>query len=181
MSHFVRSFSRRKTFLEALELAESETKAAALAGGTLKQFRRWAEEDENFKKDWDDALEAGTDYLEDVATERAVTKSDALMLHMLKVRRPEKHDRAKQVEVGGTINVEGAKGKLLNKLAQIRAQAALEAQERDAEEKREEEGEAEEIRLLPAPGQEFSAGPAIARGCKRSRKIAGVGRGAASA
>lgn len=176
MSHFVRSFSRRKTFLEALEMAESESKAARLAGGDIRQFRRWAEDDENFKKDWDDALEAGTDYLEDVATERAISKSDALMLHMMRVRRPDKHDRAKQVDMGVTINVEGARAKLLNKLQAIRNQTI----ENGASEKEREE-EQEEIKLLPAPGQEFAPEPAVSRGSKRRRQTKDSGRGAAAA
>jgi hypothetical protein len=176
-ANFVRSFARRRKFLEALEMAESETKAAALAGGTIRQFRRWAEDDENFKKDWDDAAEAGTDYLEDVATERAINKSDPLMLHMLKVRRPDKHDRASKLELGGTLNVEGSRSKLLNRLAALRAHKAIES----GQESQEAQEEVPEVKLLPAPGQEFKPEPRVNRGCKRRSQAKTGGRGAAAA
>ena len=50
----------------------------------------WREADEDFAKDWEDAVEAGTDALEDVAIERAKNSSDTMLIFMLKARRPEK-------------------------------------------------------------------------------------------
>lgn len=168
-----RTFRKRHLFLEALEVSESETKAARMAGEDIRFFRRWRDQDENFRKDWEDALEAGTDHLEDAATERALTKSDPLMLAMLKARRPDKFDRGNKLQLTGTINVEGSKAKLLNKLAKLRAeQARIEGAQKAEEEEQEKEGQekAEEQKLLPAPGKPFEPGVLIVRGSKRRRQ-----------
>jgi hypothetical protein len=94
MSRFVRTFRARKAFLDSLAAGDSLSKAARAAGGTTSIFKRWRAEDENFASDWDEALEEGTDFIEDTATDRAMKKSDPLMLAILKARRPEKFDRA---------------------------------------------------------------------------------------
>jgi hypothetical protein len=120
---FVRTYKRRKAFLDALEAGNSDSGAASLAGGTLRQFRKWAAEDPNFEQDWKDAVEAGSDFIEDVATTRAIKKSDTLMLAILKARKPEKYDRGGKLELSGTVNVEGSRQKLLNRLAKIQAAA----------------------------------------------------------
>jgi hypothetical protein len=176
MTRLVRSFAKRKAFLDALELGESETKAAMRAGGNIGQFRAWKNSDPDFAADWNDALEAGTDYLEDVATERAVEKSDALMLHMLKVRRPDKHDRANKLELSGGINVEGSKTKLLNKLARIQAEKLAQAGGKTEDAGVQEETE---VKLLPAPGQPFAEQRPVDRGSKRRRKAESLGRASA--
>ncbi len=47
--------------------------------------------DEQFKADWDDAVEQGTDALEDAAVQRAIKeKSDTMIISLLKSRRKEK-------------------------------------------------------------------------------------------
>ncbi len=78
------------------------------AGLTRSRAYQWRTEDEAFAKAWDEAVEEGTDRMEDEAYRRAVqgtTKpvyqqgrkvgevqefSDTLMIFMLKGRRPEK-------------------------------------------------------------------------------------------
>ena len=40
---------------------------------------------------WEDALEGGTDLLEDVARQRAINGSDRLLMFLLKARRPKKY------------------------------------------------------------------------------------------
>lgn len=127
MSHrFVRSHRTRKAFLDALGVGDSESTAAAKAGGTIREFRKWKKEDEYFAADWDEAIEEGTDFIEDIATQRAILKSDPLMAMILKARRPEKYDRnSGKASVEVTVNVEGAKQKLLNKVARIKAQRQL--------------------------------------------------------
>lgn len=116
----VRSFDKRKKFLDELELGMSPSRAAMAAGESLGFFKRWKESDANFARDWDEAVEQGTDYLEDEATIRATKKSDPLMMFMLKARRPDKYDRGSKLELSGGISVEGSKAKLLNKLAKMR-------------------------------------------------------------
>lgn len=121
MSQFVRTFKRRKLFLDQLAVGSSISFAAQAAGGTTQNFRRWRETDPDFAADWDDAIEQGTDYIEDIATERAMKKSDPLMAMILKARRPEKYDRGGKLELSGQINVEGSKAKLLNRIARLQA------------------------------------------------------------
>ena len=99
--------------------------SANAAGGSARIFKRWREDDEDFSKDWDEAIEEGTDYIEDTATTRALTKSDALMAMILKARRPDKYDRGGKLELSGGINVEGSRAKLLNRIARIQAAGAV--------------------------------------------------------
>lgn len=172
MSQFVRTFKRRRIFLDQLEAGNSISFSAHAADGTTQQFKRWKDSDPNFASDWDDAVEAGTDYIEDVATERALKKSDALMQMILKARRPDKYDRGGKLELSGGINVEGSKSKLLNKIARLQAAgqftgtpigegAALPGTESSKEEITPEQ------KLLPAPAS------VPERGGKRRRASAG--------
>lgn len=176
MSAFVRSYAVRKRFLDSLEVGDSPSKAARRAGGDLQNFKSWRNSDENFKKDWEEAEEQGTEFLEDAATERAIDKSDPLMMFMLKARKPEKYDRGGKLELSGNLNVEGSKAKLLNKIAKLQAlkQGAIEVSGERAQEGQE---EVQEVKALPAPGEQFKPQPAVDRGSKRRRKVAGVGRG----
>jgi hypothetical protein len=109
MSRFIRSYKARKIFLDQLAVGNSISFSAHAAGGTAGNFRRWRQEDENFAQDWDDAIEDGTDFIEDVATERALKKSDALMAMILKARSPDKFDRGSKLELSGGISVDGSK------------------------------------------------------------------------
>lgn len=127
MSRFVRTFKARKLFLDCLAAGDSISKAARAAGGTTSIFKRWKAEDVNFAADWDEAIEEGTDFIEDVATERAMKKSDPLMLAILKARRPEKFDRANKLELSGGIDVTGARARLLNKIARLQAEGSVPA------------------------------------------------------
>jgi hypothetical protein len=151
MSRFIRTFKARKLFLDALEVGDSISRAAQAAGGTARVFKRWRDEDESFAKDWEEAEEAGTDYIEDAATDRALKKSDPLMLAILKARRPDKYDRASKIEHSGGIDVTGSKAKLLNRIARLQAAGQLPTGG-DAEEPEVLAPEPpEEKLLLPAP------------------------------
>lgn len=153
MSHWVRSFKKRKAFLDQLEAGDSVSAAARAAGGTAREFNAWRKDDPNFAKDWEEAEEAGTDFIEDVATNRALTKSDSLMAMILKARRPDKYDRGSKLELSGGISVEGSKATLLNKLARLKAQGALPQVDSEAEQNLLEGSEAvpTEPLALPAP------------------------------
>lgn len=153
MSRFPRTYKARRTFLECIEAGHSFSASAAAAGGTTSVFRNWLKSDENFQKDYEDAIEAGTDVLEDAAFQRAVTRSDALAMFLLKARRPEKYDRGSKLELSGGISVEGAKSKLLNKIARLQASGdlSLGGEEEGAGVLGEESSESEEVKLLPAP------------------------------
>src|SRR5882672_1240346 len=64
MSRLVRSYKCRKIFLDQLAVGSSISFAATAAGGTSSSFKSWRNSDIDFAKDWDDALEEGTDFIE---------------------------------------------------------------------------------------------------------------------
>ena len=65
---------------------------------------KWRDDDEAFAAEWEDAIEEGTDALEDEAIRRAKDKSDTLLIFMLKARRPEKFkDRAETTHKGKVL------------------------------------------------------------------------------
>jgi hypothetical protein len=153
MSNFVRTFKRRKIFLDQLTVGSSLSFAAAAADGTVQNFKKWRDADSNFAADWEEAIEAGTDFIEDAATDRALKKSDPLMAMILKARRPDKYDRGSKLELSGGISVEGSKQKLLNKIARLQAQGQLSGASLESVEEvpSEEPEEVEAPKLLPAP------------------------------
>lgn len=172
MSHFVRTFKRRKIFLDQLAVGSSVSFAANAAGLTTRQVKKWRETDPDFAADWDEAMEEGTDFIEDAATERALKKSDPLMAMILKARRPEKYDRGSKLELSGGISVEGSKAKLLNRIARLQSQGSV-SEESPAEEQGVLEGHGEGVSpllALPAPGD----GPV--RGRKRRAAAEGSRR-----
>ena len=161
MSNFVRTYKRRKIFLDQLAVGSSVSFAANAAGGTTINFKRWRESDPDFASDWDEAVDEGTDFIEDAATDRALKKSDPLMLAILKARRPEKYDRGSgKAGIEVNINVEGSKAKLLNRIARLQAAGQLsagsgeEVNEASGPEPEEAEPITDKARLLPAPGAE---------------------------
>ena len=80
-----------QAFLAVLADGYSVHKAAHSIGFARSTVYKWREEDEDFKRRWDDAVEAGTDVLEDRARDRAMDQSDTLLIFTLKARRPEKY------------------------------------------------------------------------------------------
>lgn len=81
---------RMKTFLKALCEGGSVSEGAKKAGVGRTQLYKKRKENKEFEMLWEDALEQGTDFLEDVAKNRAVEGSDTLLIFLLKGRRPEK-------------------------------------------------------------------------------------------
>jgi Bacteriophage Sf6, terminase small subunit-like len=104
-----RSPERDVRFLEALAAGATVSRAAQAAGYARPTLYKFRAADVEFAQAWDDALEAGTDELEDEALRRAkdgyeeprfyegqlcghVRKySDTLLIFLLKARRPEKY------------------------------------------------------------------------------------------
>lgn len=85
---------KRKMFFEALRTGQSVTAACALICMARRTMYDHREADEAFRQEWEDAIEAGTDLLEDEALKRATTdKSDTLLMFLLNGRRPEKFKR----------------------------------------------------------------------------------------
>lgn len=109
----------KAVFLAGLIEGSTVTIAAEAAGIDRATAYRWREADNEFGKAWDEALEAGTDRLEQEALRRArdgVTKpvyqggkevgqvqeySDTLMIFLLKGRRPEKFRERVSAELTG--------------------------------------------------------------------------------
>jgi transposase-like protein len=93
--------ARRRAFLEALSGGLSVTAAAVQSGMNRATAYRWRDREPSFAADWDAAIEAGTDRLEDVARQRAEAGSDTLLIFLLKARRPAKYRDRAAVEVTG--------------------------------------------------------------------------------
>jgi hypothetical protein len=106
-------------FLDALTNGASISCAAKAAGYGRASVYEWRSADADFAAAWDEALDTGTDLLEDEALRRAkegvdeprfyegeicghVRKySDTLTIFLLKARRPEKYgDRLEQRDAG---------------------------------------------------------------------------------
>jgi hypothetical protein len=113
----------REKFLEALAAGWSVTHAATRAGHARQRFYEARERDEGFAFAWGEAVEAGTDRLEDEAFRRAVEGYDedtfdgegklikrvrrydnATIQALLKGRRPEKYREPATVELNATVN-----------------------------------------------------------------------------
>jgi hypothetical protein len=126
------------TFLAILADGLSVTAAARAAGVARCTPYRWRA-DRAFAEAWADAIEAGTDRLEDEALRRAVeraekpaagdaksaaaskTGSDSLLMALLAARRPEKFRTNPRTEPAGRKDVssEGARAQLERKLARL--------------------------------------------------------------
>lgn len=125
----------RVAFLAVMAKGGSPTRAAAAIGIDRRTAYYWRENDEEFAKDWDEAVQAGIDLLEDEARRRAhdgfiatesfdketgerthyrMEYSDTLMSLMLKGRRPEvyrdKVEHSGSVEVQHSVEVTFVKG-----------------------------------------------------------------------
>lgn len=76
--------------LFALEQGHTITEAARHAGISRRTVYRQMNRSPRFREQIDEAIEAGTDRLEDMALKRAEQGSDTLLMFLLKARRPEK-------------------------------------------------------------------------------------------
>jgi hypothetical protein len=109
---------RIAVFLETLSETAHVTKSAAAAGIPRRTVYNWRHDDEGFRRQWDEAVELGTDALVDEAVRRGKEGtlkpvyqqgmevgsireySDTLLIFLLKARRPEFRDTAR-VQVAG--------------------------------------------------------------------------------
>ncbi len=111
-------------FIAALSEVASVTEACRLSGLPRQTAYDWRHADAGFAQAWDEALELGTDALEDEAVRRAahgferpvfqggrqvgVTReySDTMLMMLLKARRPEKYRERTSVEHSGGLTLE---------------------------------------------------------------------------
>ena len=100
------TLAQRKV-LGAVSVGLSLTRSATLAGVSMPTVQRWRRDgDESFRDALDDARERGTQYLEDAALERATDMerpSDALLMFLLKARRPEVYRERLDVRASGRV------------------------------------------------------------------------------
>jgi hypothetical protein len=93
--------SPREIFIDALKTGLSIGGAAKQAGVDRSTAYRWRDDDDDFARAWDDAIEAGTDALEDALTRRALTLSDKGAMFLLQARRPTKYRQVTRHELTG--------------------------------------------------------------------------------
>ena len=84
----LRMEERKAAFLDALGRGASVARAARAAGVCREQPYAWRRNDAGFAQAWKDAIEDGTDALEDLALEMAAKGSERLIIFLLKARRP---------------------------------------------------------------------------------------------
>lgn len=76
-------------FIEALRITGNVAQSCTAAGVQRKTVMRAREKSVEFARAWDEALEDSTDDLLRVARERAIARSDQLLMFLLKAARPE--------------------------------------------------------------------------------------------
>ena len=117
---------KKKIFLDVLRRTGKVVQSAQAAGYSDSSYlRKLRRDDESFAAEWDEALEAGMDRLEDEAVRRGVegveepvfyrgdivgyklNYSDQLLMFMLKAGRPDKFAERKKIEghIDGKIGV----------------------------------------------------------------------------
>jgi hypothetical protein len=77
-------------FLEVLASGNTVEMAARSAGVHRVTAYRHRKEEPEFAAQWDQALESGSDMLEEIAIARARQHSDMLLMFLLKARRPDR-------------------------------------------------------------------------------------------
>jgi hypothetical protein len=97
----IRTDQARKAVLGKISKGLSISAACRSARISRNAYYDWLKDEAEFAADVADAIEAGTDLLEDSATNQAIDGNTALMALLLKARRPEKYkDRFEQQHTG---------------------------------------------------------------------------------
>lgn len=96
-----RTPKRANALLDALRSGCAIGTACARAGIGRTTLHLWRKADSAFDAAVEDAIDYGTDVLEDVARDRAVRQSDTLLIFLLKARRPEKYRETVRTEHTG--------------------------------------------------------------------------------
>lgn len=92
-----------KLFLKGLRKGLSVSRAAEKADGTRAGFYALKNRDQSFAEAWEDALEEGTDNLEDIAYKFAKRGDSTLIKFLLCARRPDMYRERKYVNLSGSI------------------------------------------------------------------------------
>lgn len=97
-------------FLASLATSGNVRLSCEKAGIARRIAYTWKEKDEEFARQWDEAIDEAVDILEAIATQRARTTSDTLLIFLLKAHRPEKYRERWQGEItgigGGPVSIQ---------------------------------------------------------------------------
>jgi terminase small subunit-like protein len=122
----VKTPKTREDFLTKLREGLSIKSACEAAQISRVTAYKWRNTDPEFAADWDDAVEIGTDLLEESAIKRAIGGSDVLTIFLLKARRPEKYKERVYNEHAGkdggpiqTEDINSARDELISRIAAI--------------------------------------------------------------
>jgi hypothetical protein len=96
---------QRKRFLQTLEQTTNVAASCRAAAISRKTAYEWRKVFSDFAEEWDAALNAALDQLEQTAIERAHSGSDLLMMFLLKANRPEKYRETVTHEARGEVRV----------------------------------------------------------------------------
>src|SRR5581483_3317929 len=88
--------AKKNLFIEAFRQTGSTSAAAKAVKISREVVYLWKNTDEDFARAFKNADTDVTDLLEQVAIERAVCKSDGLLMFLLRARRPEKYRESRQ-------------------------------------------------------------------------------------
>jgi hypothetical protein len=97
----IRTSKNRAAVLAALTKGWSVHGACRQAGIGTRSYYDWRDDDPKFRTEADAAIEAATDYLEDIARHRAINHSDLLLIFLLRSRRPAIYNRRQLIGIGG--------------------------------------------------------------------------------
>lgn len=117
--------------------------AVLRAGGTVmaacqaerihrSTYYAWRAADPAFAARADDAIEAGTDELEEIALKRAITGSDTLLIFLQKARRPEKYREAIRSRAATSPSRSRSHGGSCGRRIEVKQKRCGNAAERDA-------------------------------------------------
>ena len=96
-----RTARKEKALLDALRDGDSISAAVRAAGIARSTYYEWRNTHPDFAAAADDAIEEGTDALEDEGKRRAMNGSDTMLIFLLKGRRREKYGDRQSHELTG--------------------------------------------------------------------------------
>lgn len=99
-----RTYAEGERLLKKLELGYSVAAACKAEGIARSTYYVWLEKKEEFAAAAHDAIEAGTDRIEDVALRKAIEGDNAMIALMLKSRRKDKYGEKQTLEHTGAIS-----------------------------------------------------------------------------
>lgn len=110
---------RRGAFLEALAKYGVVKHACEASGMSRKTVYDWRSRDEEFAEQWREALESACDTLEEAARERAISRSDTLIMFLLRAYRPQVFGERRRIDVTATHKLEISDGDLMERAKEI--------------------------------------------------------------